>query len=306
MTAPLVGTVVFGDVVDSRHDPGSSAWLRSLCADLEAAYPRDARLASFAFTQGDEIQGLLAPDADPFLARPARRPAAGRADAALGGRRGRGRARHRARDGAHRARVPRRPGGDRTRQGAPRRADRAVRGRRGGRAARRARPAAAGAAGRPHRAPARGRAPDPARRPAPVGGRGPAQGQPRHGLGHRGPGARPPHRGARPGAGHDLPRRCGARGGGRDQPAPGAAARPHRDGERRVTDTVLVLTWLVFAHLVADFVLQNDWIAMNKATGGREGWRALGVHGFHVGAVPRARGARLRGPRRSSTSRSSS
>jgi hypothetical protein len=50
-----------------------------------------------------------------------------------------------------------------------------------------------------------------------------------------------------------------------------------------VIDTVLVLTWLVFAHLVADFVLQNDWIAMNKATGGREGWRALGVHGFHVG-----------------------
>jgi hypothetical protein len=49
-----------------------------------------------------------------------------------------------------------------------------------------------------------------------------------------------------------------------------------------VTDTVLVLTWLVFAHLVADFVLQNDWIAMNKATGGREGSRALAVHGFHV------------------------
>ncbi len=67
MTAPPVGTVVFGDVVDSRHDPGSTAWLRSLCADLEAAYPRDARLASFAFTQGDEIQGLLAPDANPFL-----------------------------------------------------------------------------------------------------------------------------------------------------------------------------------------------------------------------------------------------
>ena len=49
-----------------------------------------------------------------------------------------------------------------------------------------------------------------------------------------------------------------------------------------MTDTVLVLTWLVFAHLVADFVLQNDWIAMNKATGGREGSRALAVHGFHV------------------------
>ncbi|HEY6570289.1 MAG TPA: DUF3307 domain-containing protein [Candidatus Limnocylindrales bacterium] len=50
-----------------------------------------------------------------------------------------------------------------------------------------------------------------------------------------------------------------------------------------MTDSVLVLTWLVFAHLVADFVLQNDWIAMNKATGGREGSRALAVHGFHVG-----------------------
>ncbi len=68
MTAPLAGTVVFGDVVDSRRDPGSSDWLRSLCADLEAAYPRQTRLASFGFTQGDEIQGLLATGADPFLA----------------------------------------------------------------------------------------------------------------------------------------------------------------------------------------------------------------------------------------------
>ena len=50
-----------------------------------------------------------------------------------------------------------------------------------------------------------------------------------------------------------------------------------------MTDTVLVLAWLVFAHLVADFVLQNDWIAINKATGGRNGWAALSVHGFHVG-----------------------
>ena len=50
-----------------------------------------------------------------------------------------------------------------------------------------------------------------------------------------------------------------------------------------MTDSVLVLTWLVFAHLVADFVLQNDWIAMNKATGGSEGWKALAAHGFHVG-----------------------
>ena len=49
-----------------------------------------------------------------------------------------------------------------------------------------------------------------------------------------------------------------------------------------MTDAVLVLAWLVLAHLVADFVLQNDWIAINKATGGREGWAALSVHGFHV------------------------
>ncbi len=50
-----------------------------------------------------------------------------------------------------------------------------------------------------------------------------------------------------------------------------------------MTDTVLVLAWVVFAHLLADFVLQNDWIAINKGTGGRTGWSALAVHGFHVG-----------------------
>jgi hypothetical protein len=50
-----------------------------------------------------------------------------------------------------------------------------------------------------------------------------------------------------------------------------------------MTDTVVVLVWLVFAHLVADFVLQNDWIAINKGQGGQVGWQALGVHGFHVG-----------------------
>jgi len=47
-------------------------------------------------------------------------------------------------------------------------------------------------------------------------------------------------------------------------------------------DTVLVLAWLVLAHLVADFGLQNDWIAMNKGKGGRLGWAALGSHGLHV------------------------
>jgi hypothetical protein len=48
-------------------------------------------------------------------------------------------------------------------------------------------------------------------------------------------------------------------------------------------DNVLVVAWLVLAHLVADFVLQNDWIAINKGASGRTGWSALGAHGFHVG-----------------------
>jgi hypothetical protein len=47
-------------------------------------------------------------------------------------------------------------------------------------------------------------------------------------------------------------------------------------------DTVLVLAWLVLAHLLADFVLQNDWIALNKGKHGQAGWLALGAHGFHV------------------------
>jgi hypothetical protein len=49
-----------------------------------------------------------------------------------------------------------------------------------------------------------------------------------------------------------------------------------------MSDPVLVIVWLVFAHLVADFVLQDDWIAMNKATGSKTGWAALLVHGAHV------------------------
>jgi hypothetical protein len=49
-----------------------------------------------------------------------------------------------------------------------------------------------------------------------------------------------------------------------------------------MTEPVLTLAWLVFAHLVADFVLQNDWIAMNKGAGGRTGWSALLAHGGHV------------------------
>lgn len=68
MTDRLSGAVLFGDVVDSRTDPGSTAWLRLLCAELDATYGHDQRQAPFAFTQGDEIQGLLAPGVDPFRA----------------------------------------------------------------------------------------------------------------------------------------------------------------------------------------------------------------------------------------------
>ena len=59
-------SVVFGDVVDSRRDPGAAAFLRRLRDDLDAAYPARDSLAGFAFTQGDEIQGLLVQDVDPI------------------------------------------------------------------------------------------------------------------------------------------------------------------------------------------------------------------------------------------------
>ncbi len=62
------GVVLFGDVVESRRDPvGSSAWLRALRGELDAAYGAE-RLAPFGITQGDEIQGLLADGADPIRA----------------------------------------------------------------------------------------------------------------------------------------------------------------------------------------------------------------------------------------------
>ena len=61
--------VLFGDVVRSRSDaPAGTAWLRQLIEELEGVYPRAAREAPFAFTQGDELQGLLSVDADPFEA----------------------------------------------------------------------------------------------------------------------------------------------------------------------------------------------------------------------------------------------
>lgn len=61
--------MLFGDVIGSRRDAeGSAAWLRTLCMELERAVPVSGRLAGFAFTQGDEIQGLLPESADPFRA----------------------------------------------------------------------------------------------------------------------------------------------------------------------------------------------------------------------------------------------
>lgn len=57
--------MIFGDVIHSRRDPAaSSAWLRGLCARFESTAGRSA-LAPFGFTQGDELQGLLSPGADP-------------------------------------------------------------------------------------------------------------------------------------------------------------------------------------------------------------------------------------------------
>jgi hypothetical protein len=63
--APRHGIVLFGDVVESRQVPRAASWLRTLRADLNDAF-RAERLAPFEFTQGDELQGLLRYDADPF------------------------------------------------------------------------------------------------------------------------------------------------------------------------------------------------------------------------------------------------
>lgn len=65
----MEGVVLFGDVVRSRRDTrAATAWLRTLTAELTEAYPPDERLAAFEFTQGDELQGLLSPAADPMAA----------------------------------------------------------------------------------------------------------------------------------------------------------------------------------------------------------------------------------------------
>lgn len=66
---PVPALVLFGDVVRSRLDAAAAtSWLRTLRADLTDAYSAADRLADFEFTQGDEIQGLLVPSADPVRA----------------------------------------------------------------------------------------------------------------------------------------------------------------------------------------------------------------------------------------------
>lgn len=65
----MLALVLFGDVIRSRRDaPAATDWLRTLAADLNAAFPEGQRLAPFEFTQGDELQGLLALGANPLTA----------------------------------------------------------------------------------------------------------------------------------------------------------------------------------------------------------------------------------------------
>jgi hypothetical protein len=65
---PGPALVLFGDVIDSRLDGAAATrWLRGLCRELDGVYG-DQALARFGFTQGDEIQGLLDPAADPLQA----------------------------------------------------------------------------------------------------------------------------------------------------------------------------------------------------------------------------------------------
>ena len=62
------GIVLFGDVTRSRRDAARMARrLRALAATLDDVYGEE-RIARFGFTQGDELQGLLATSADPFQA----------------------------------------------------------------------------------------------------------------------------------------------------------------------------------------------------------------------------------------------
>ena len=65
----MLAIVLFGDVIRSRRDaPAATGWLRTLAAELNATFPGPERLAPFEFTQGDELQGLLAPGTNPLTA----------------------------------------------------------------------------------------------------------------------------------------------------------------------------------------------------------------------------------------------
>jgi hypothetical protein len=48
-------------------------------------------------------------------------------------------------------------------------------------------------------------------------------------------------------------------------------------------DPVLVVAWLVLAHLAADFVLQTERMVVDKASTGNRAWRGLFAHGTVVG-----------------------
>ena len=102
-----MATVLFGDVVKSRRDAkGSTDWLRTLVGELESAYPPADRVADFEFTQGDEIQGLLAHVGRPARRSPAGGPPSGAPQDAMGDRRRGDRPRPRPGHAAHRPRVP--------------------------------------------------------------------------------------------------------------------------------------------------------------------------------------------------------
>jgi SatD family (SatD) len=58
---------LIGDVTGSRALPSATAWLDALCGDLNERYRADL-VATFKRTKGDEVQGLLRPDADVMAA----------------------------------------------------------------------------------------------------------------------------------------------------------------------------------------------------------------------------------------------
>src|SRR4029079_8727058 len=81
--------------------------------------------------------------------------------------------------------------------------------------------------------------------------------------------------------------------GGRAGPAAagrgdGGAGRRHgrrRGGGLNVpADAILVLAWLVLAHLVADFAVQPCAVVTAKNSRGSRGWVARGAHGLGVAA----------------------